>query len=364
MSTPTAALPVTEQPVTTPRTMQAVVFDDFGGPEVLMARAIPVPEVRPHDLLVRNASIGVNRADLLHRKGACGRAYFGDADTMGLEIAGTVVAMGPEVQGFALGDRVMGVVGGGAYAELSRIDHRMAMPVPAGMDLVAAGAVAEVFVTANEALFHLARLHAGESVLIHAAAGGVGSAAVQLAHAAGARVFATAGGDKRSAVLGCGADVFIDYRSEDFQAVVAQATQGRGVGVVIDRLHRGSVPAAQRAVAGRRRAPGVGGAAGGRAGCGVAHGCGAVPPPADLWHRDEVPPARGQAGHGPAVCAVVAASPGCRRDPAGDRQHVCTGRCRAGSSAHGVWRQHRQDPVAARGALSGQGVAPITQYQL
>ena len=113
MSTPTAALPVTEQPVTeqpatTPRTMQAIVFDDFGGPEVLVAREIPVPEVRPHDLLVRNASIGVNRADLLHRKGACGRAYFGDADTMGLEIAGTVVAMGPEVQGFAVGDRVMG----------------------------------------------------------------------------------------------------------------------------------------------------------------------------------------------------------------------------------------------------------------
>ncbi len=74
MSTPTTALPVTEQPATTPRTMQAVVFDDFGGPEVLMAREIPVPEVRPHDLLVRNASIRVNRADLLHRKGACGRA--------------------------------------------------------------------------------------------------------------------------------------------------------------------------------------------------------------------------------------------------------------------------------------------------
>ncbi len=129
--------------------MQAVVFDDFGGPEVLMAREIPVPEVRPHDLLVRHASIGVTRADLLHRKGAYGRAYFGDADTMGLEIAGTVVAMGPEVQGFALGDRVMGIVGGGAYAELTRIDHRMAMPVPAGMDSVAAGAVAEVFVTAR-----------------------------------------------------------------------------------------------------------------------------------------------------------------------------------------------------------------------
>lgn len=214
--------------------MQAIVFDDFGGPEVLVSREIAAPEVRPHDLLVRNASIGVNRADLSHRKGAYGRAFFGDADTMGLEIAGTVVEVGPLVQGFTVGDRVMGIVGGGAYAELSRIDHRMAMHVPEELALVDAGAVAEVFVTAHEALFHLARLQAGESVLIHAAAGGVGSAAVQLAHAAGARVFATAGGDKRDAVLGLGADEVIDYRSEDFQAEVARMTEGKGVDVVID----------------------------------------------------------------------------------------------------------------------------------
>lgn len=216
------------------QTMQAIVFDDFGGPEVLVARDIPVPEVRPHDLLVRNAAIGVNRADILHRKGAYGRAHFGDADTMGLEIAGTVVAVGAQVQGFAAGDAVMGIVGGGAYAEFSRIDHRMAMHVPSSLSVVDAGAVAEVFVTAHEALFHLARLQASESVLIHAAAGGVGSAAVQLAHAAGARVFATASGDKRDAVKSFGADVFIDYRSEDFGAAVAQATDGQGVDVVID----------------------------------------------------------------------------------------------------------------------------------
>lgn len=216
------------------QTMQAIVFDDFGGPEVLEIRDVAAPEVRPHDLLVRNASIGVNRADLSHRKGAYGRAYFGDSDIMGLEIAGTVEQVGAQVQGFAVGDRVMGIVGGGAYAELSRIDHRMAMHVPASLPLVDAGAVAEVFVTAHEALFHLARLQAGESVLIHAAAGGVGSAAVQLAHAAGARVFATAGGDKREAVQGFGADEVIDYRSEDFQAVVTDKTGGQGVDVVID----------------------------------------------------------------------------------------------------------------------------------
>ncbi|CUA90993.1 NAD(P)H-quinone oxidoreductase [Comamonas thiooxydans] len=221
-------------PAAKPTTMQAIVFDDFGGPEVLVARELPAPELRPHDLLVRNASIGVNRADLYHRKGAYGRASFGDADTMGLEIAGTVIEAGPLVQGFSVGDRVMGIVGGGAYAEISRIDHRMAIHVPGNLDLVDAGAIPEVFVTAHEALFHLAGLRAGESVLIHAAAGGVGSAAVQLAHAAGARVFATASGDKREAVLGFGADVFIDYRSEDFQTVVAQATDGKGVDIVID----------------------------------------------------------------------------------------------------------------------------------
>jgi len=214
--------------------MKAIVFDDFGGPEVLVIREVAAPEVRPHDLLVRNASIGVNRADLSHRKGAYGRAFFGDADTMGLEIAGTVVEVGAQVQGFRVGDRVMGIVGGGAYAELSRIDHRMAMQVPPGLDLVDAGAVAEVFVTAHEALFHLGRLQAGESVLVHAAAGGVGSAAVQLAHAAGARVFATAGGDKRDAVQSFGADEVIDYRSDDFQAVVAAKTDGKGVDVLID----------------------------------------------------------------------------------------------------------------------------------
>ena len=342
--------------------MQAIVFDDFGGPEVLVAREIPVPEVRPHDLLVRNASIGVNRADLLHRKGACVRAYFGDADTMGLEIAGTVVAIGPEVQGFALGDRVMGVVGGGAYAELSRIDHRMAMPVPAGMDLVAAGAVAEVFVTAHEALFHLARLHAGESVLIHAAAGGVGSAAVQLAHAAGARVFATAGGDKRAAVLGCGADVFIDYRSEDFQAVVAQATQGRGVDLVIDFIGAPYLQRNVRSLADGGRLVSVGLLGGGAQGA-------ELPVDVVLYRHLLIfgtvmksrPPEVKQAMVQRFAQQWLPALAN-RGDPPGDRQHVCTGRCRAGPSAHGVWRQHRQDPVAARGALSGQGVAPIAQY--
>jgi NADPH:quinone reductase-like Zn-dependent oxidoreductase len=128
----------------------------------------------------------------------------------------------------------MGVVGGGAYAELARIDYRMAMPIPAQLDYVHAAAIPEVFVTAHEAMLHLARLKSGDSVLIHAAAGGVGSAAVQLAYATGATVYATTEGSKLSRVEHLGADVAIDYKTEDFAAVIADKTQGRGVDVIID----------------------------------------------------------------------------------------------------------------------------------
>jgi NADPH:quinone reductase-like Zn-dependent oxidoreductase len=128
----------------------------------------------------------------------------------------------------------MGVVGGGAYAELARIDYRMAMPIPAQLDYVHAAAIPEVFVTAHEALMHLARLKPGDSVLIHAAAGGVGSAAVQLAYATGATVYATTDGSKLSRVEHLGADVAIDYKNSDFAEVIAGKTDGRGVDVIID----------------------------------------------------------------------------------------------------------------------------------
>lgn len=214
--------------------MKAITFDDFGTADVLQLTDVPEPVLRPDDLLVRNRAVGVNRADLNQRRGAYGRADFGDSTLMGLEIAGEVIAMGANVAGFALGDRVMGIVGGGAYAEIARIDHRMAVPVPHGLDDVQAAAVPEVFVTAHEALVHLGRLEAGERVLIHAAAGGVGSAAVQLAHAVGAQVFASASGDKLDRVRAFGADVGIDHRAQDFAEVVAAETGGRGVDVVID----------------------------------------------------------------------------------------------------------------------------------
>lgn len=214
--------------------MKAITFEKFGAPEVLHLSDVPEPEVRPTDLLVRVHAAGVNRADLTHRRGGYGRPDFGDSTIMGLEIAGEVIEVGADVAGFSVGDRVMGVVGGGAYAEVARIDYRMAMRIPASMDYVHAAAIPEVFVTAHEAMIHLGQLHASDTVLIHAAAGGVGSAAVQLACAMGATIFATADASKTGRVTQLGADHVIDYRTEDFAAVIATETNGRGVDVVVD----------------------------------------------------------------------------------------------------------------------------------
>lgn len=214
--------------------MKAITFETFGDADVLELTEVPNPQVRPTDLLVRVHAAGVNRADLTHRRGGYGRPDFGDSTIIGLEIAGQVIAKGSAVSGFNIGDRVMGVVGGGAYAELARIDYRMAMPIPAQLDYVHAAAIPEVFVTAHEAMLHLGRLTSGDSVLIHAAAGGVGSAAVQLAYASGATVYATTDGSKRSRVEHLGADVVIDHKNEDFAQVIADKTEGRGVDVIID----------------------------------------------------------------------------------------------------------------------------------
>ena len=214
--------------------MKAITFEDFGEADVLQLTEVPAPEVRPTDLLVRVHAAGVNRADLTHRRGAYGRPNFGDSTIMGLEIAGEVIKAGSDTSGFKVGDRVIGVVGGGAYAELARIDYRMAMPIPEALDYVHAAAIPEVFVTAHEGMLHLGRLTRANSVLIHAAAGGVGSVAVQLAYATGASIFATAEASKLERVSQLGADVTIDYRTQDFAEVVAKATNGRGVDVVID----------------------------------------------------------------------------------------------------------------------------------
>jgi putative PIG3 family NAD(P)H quinone oxidoreductase len=160
------------------------------------------------EVLIAVRAAGINGADLMQVKGFYPAPPGSPQDIPGMECAGEVIELGPGVKRFAVGDRVMAIVGGGAQAERITVHERLPMPVPDGTDWVAAGGFPEVFTTAHDALFTQARLHAGERVLIHGAAGGVGVAAVQLAHLAGARVCATVRSERlRPEVLALGADV-------------------------------------------------------------------------------------------------------------------------------------------------------------
>lgn len=221
-----------------PAYMQAIDFDAFGDPSVLRSVIVPVPEVRQNDLLVEVRATGVNRADLNQRQGKYGKsASFGDSPLLGLEVAGVVVAKGPEVSGFNIGDRIMGIVGGGAYAQYARIDAGMAILVPDTLTDIEAAAVTEAFVTAHQALIHLGRLAPGEKVLIHGAGGGVGTSLVQLALLAGAgMVISTSSAGKRDRLLGMGVHLAIDYKAEDFAAVIAEKIPGGSVDLIIDML--------------------------------------------------------------------------------------------------------------------------------
>lgn len=214
--------------------MKAITFDDFGAADVLHLTDAPIPELRPGDVLVKVHAAGVNRADVLQRHGYYGHQSYGDSDLLGLEVAGEVAAFGSDVTDIRPGERVMGIVGGGAYAEYARVDRAMAVRIPDNLDFAEAAAVMESFVTAWEAAVHLGGAGRGEAVLIHAAAGGVGSAGVEIAHALGARVFATANAERRAEVLALGAEAVFDYRTEDFEQGVRMATGGRGVDVVVD----------------------------------------------------------------------------------------------------------------------------------
>jgi putative PIG3 family NAD(P)H quinone oxidoreductase len=214
--------------------MRAITFTTPGGPEVLQLTEVPDPTPRPEQLLVRVRATALNRADTLQRRGQY-PPPLGESDILGLELAGEVQAVGTMTQGFRVGDRVFGLVGGGGYAEKAVIDYRMAMPIPASWSFVEAAAVPEVFFTANETLFTLGQLAPGETVLIHAGASGVGTAGIQMARYIGARVFATAGTpEKVERITALGAEVGINYRTEDFAARVRELTTRAGVELIQD----------------------------------------------------------------------------------------------------------------------------------
>ena len=216
--------------------MKAIVIREFGEPDVLELRDLPEPECGPEDLLVAVRAAALNRADLLQRRGLYPAPDPKPAfDVPGLEFAGEVVRAGNRVVGFAPGDRVMGILGAGGYAERIVTHHRLAVRVPCNLSWQEAAAAPEAFITAHDALLQCG-LAAGESVLVHAVGSGVGAAAVQVASVMGATpIVGTAGTtEKLAAAKQLGLDVAVDYRNEDFVAAVKAATGGRGADVLVD----------------------------------------------------------------------------------------------------------------------------------
>ena len=215
--------------------MQAVVITEPGGPDVLKIQEVPDPTPGPDDVLVEVKASALNRADTLQRQGGYPAPPGSPDDILGLEFSGLVLQTGAHVTDLSEGDRVFGLLGGGGYASRVVTHSRMAMRIPDNLDFVQSAAVPEVFFTAYDALFNHCELSMGESVLIHAAGSGVGTAAVQLAHNAGVFVFGTAGSEdklRRAAELGM--DVGINYREQDFGQVVREHTGGAGVDVLLD----------------------------------------------------------------------------------------------------------------------------------
>ena len=213
--------------------MRAVVLRSYGGPEVLAVETLPDPVPGPDEVVVAIVSTALNRADLLQRRGL----YPGPTmaqEIPGLELAGRVVVRGQRAQQWQVGDAVMAITGGGGYAGRIAIHERQLMAVPAALSLADAGAVPEVFLTAWDALVVQGGLTSGRWALVHAGASGVGTAAIQIAKAIGARIVVTCSAAKVAACLALGADAAVDYGASDFVVETFTATGGNGVDVVLD----------------------------------------------------------------------------------------------------------------------------------
>jgi putative PIG3 family NAD(P)H quinone oxidoreductase len=216
--------------------MRAIVIEKPGDESVLQLGEVPPPVLGPDDLRIRVAACAVNRADLLQRQGLYPPPP-GASPILGLECAGTVSEVGGNVRGFALGERVMALLAGGGYAEEVVVNAGSAMRVPTALTFEQAAAIPEVFLTVFLNVFQLAHLPDGGALLVHGGGSGIGTAAIQLAKRAGARVIVTAGSDAKCAQCrALGADVAVNYRTEKFVDAVKRATGGSGVDVVLDSI--------------------------------------------------------------------------------------------------------------------------------
>jgi len=216
--------------------MRAIVFDAPGDESVLRLGEAAAPAMRPGAIRIRVAGTALNRADLMQRQGLYPPPP-GASDILGLECSGEVVEVADGIEGFAIGDRVMALLPGGGYAEEVVVDAGSAMHVPANLDLVEAAALPEVLLTVYLNVFDLGQLGEGGWLLVHGGGSGIGTAAIQLARAAGAHIVVTAGSEaKCKRCLELGADAAIDYSRGDFADAVLEATGGAGVDVVLDSI--------------------------------------------------------------------------------------------------------------------------------
>src|SRR5437016_12535884 len=221
---------------TVPEQMRYIDMAAPGGPEMLVLATGPVPRPATGEVLIRVAAAGINRPDILQRTGNYPPPP-GASPILGLEVSGTVVALGAEVTGWHEGDAVCALVAGGGYAEYCVAPAPQCLPIPRGLDFIQAAAIPETFCTVWTNVFERGRLVVGESLLVHGGSSGIGTTAIQLAHVRGARVFASAGSsEKCQACERLGAEQAINYRIEDFVQVIRELTGGRGVDVILDMV--------------------------------------------------------------------------------------------------------------------------------
>ncbi len=219
-----------------PTSMQCVEITQPGGPDVLVPAERPLPQLQDGEALIRVAAAGVNRPDIVQRQGSYPPPP-GVSDLPGLEVAGEIVAVHGDTEGFSVGDTVCALVAGGGYAEYCAAPAKQCLPVPEGFSMVQAAALPETYFTVWTNVFQRGRLQPDEILLVHGGASGIGTTAVQIASALGSRVFATAGtADKCRAVEELGAERAINYREEDFVAVVQDATDKHGADVILDMV--------------------------------------------------------------------------------------------------------------------------------
>jgi putative PIG3 family NAD(P)H quinone oxidoreductase len=235
--------------VSLPAEMRAVEITAPGEPDVLRPVTRRVPQPVAGEILIRVHAAGVNRPDAAQRAGSYAPPP-GASDLPGLEAAGEVAAVGPGGSIWAVGDRVTALLPGGGYAEYALTHQDHALPIPGDMGMVEAAALCETHFTVWSNVFVRGRLQAGECFLVHGGSSGIGTTAIQLAAARGARVFATAGSEaKCQACLDLGAEIAVNYREADFVAAVREATGGRGVDVILDMVGGDYLPRDVRALA-------------------------------------------------------------------------------------------------------------------